>query len=49
MMLITVPDVKWPEGMESFEPKVSEDLSKDNIPVSGARYFEFTFYCYQAR
>jgi BatD DUF11 like domain len=43
MMLITVPDVKWPEGMESFEPKVSEDLSKDNIPVSGARYFEFTF------
>jgi BatD DUF11 like domain len=43
MMLLTAPEIKWPAGVEVFEPKVSEDLSKDNIPVSGARYFEFAF------
>jgi hypothetical protein len=43
MMLITAPEIKWPGGMEVFEPKVSETLSKDNVPVSGARYFEFAF------
>ncbi len=43
MMLLTAPEIKWPGGVEVFEPKVSEDFSKDNIPVSGARYFEFTF------
>jgi BatD DUF11 like domain len=43
MMLITAPEIKWPAGVEVFEPKVSEELSKDNIPVSGARYFEFAF------
>jgi BatD DUF11 like domain len=43
MMLLTAPEIKWPEGVEVFEPKVSEEFSKDNIPVSGARYFEFAF------
>jgi hypothetical protein len=43
MTLITAPEIRWPEGAEAFEPKVSEDLSKENIPVSGARYFEFSF------
>ncbi len=43
MMLLTAPEIKWPEGLEVFEPRVSEEISKDNIPVSGAKYFEFAF------
>jgi BatD DUF11 like domain len=43
MTLLTAPAITWPEGIEAAEPKVSEDLSKENIPVSGARYFEYAF------
>lgn len=43
MQLLTAPDIDWPAGVESFEPKFSEDIVKTTVPVSGSKNFEYTF------
>ncbi len=43
MQLLTAPDINWPAGIESFEPKFSENLVKATVPVSGSKKFEYTF------
>ncbi|MBS1742605.1 MAG: protein BatD [Bacteroidetes bacterium] len=43
MQLLTAPDVEWPAGIESFEPKFTDILSKTSVPISGEKKFEYTF------
>ncbi len=43
MQLLTAPDIDWPAGVESFDPKFSEDIVKATVPVSGSKKFEYTF------
>ena len=43
MQLLTAPDIDWPKGIESFEPKFSENLLNSTVPVSGSKTFEFPF------
>ena len=43
MQLLTAPDISWPVGVESFDPKFSEDIVKTTVPVSGSKKFEYTF------
>jgi hypothetical protein len=43
MPLINAPAFQWPAGIESFEPKATDDLNKTTVPVSGRKLFEYTF------
>ena len=43
LQLLTAPDILWPKGIEIFEPKVSDNLIKATVPVSGSKRFEYTF------
>ena len=43
LQMVNAPEIVWPEGLEVFEPKVTEDLNKFNIPVSGRKLIEFPF------
>ncbi len=43
MELITVPDVKWPNGIEPYEVKLTDKLNTLAVPVSGTKYFDIPF------
>ncbi|MEO6228797.1 MAG: BatD family protein [Ferruginibacter sp.] len=43
MTMVIAPDVKWPSGIESFDPKANEQLNKYSVPVSGTKVFEYAF------
>ncbi|HPA22172.1 MAG TPA: BatD family protein [Ferruginibacter sp.] len=43
MELITVPDVKWPKGIEAYEVKLNDKLNTLAVPVSGTKYFDIPF------
>lgn len=43
LQLITAPDIKWPDGVEAFEPAVVEDLQKLTVPVSGKKLLTWDF------
>ncbi len=43
MPLVTAPDIAWPKGVEVFEPKMTEDLTRQEVPVSGTKYYEYSF------
>ena len=41
--LITLPPIDWPKGVDTAEPKVSEDVNKYVFPLYGTKTFEFDF------
>ncbi len=43
MQLINAPVITWPEGVEGFDSKATDDLYKGTVPVSGRKIFEFPF------
>lgn len=43
LQLITTPDVKWPKQIESFEPKITDDLFKGTVPISGSKIITYPF------
>ncbi len=43
MDLINAPEIKWPDGIESYEPTIREALNKQDVPVSGSKRFEYSF------
>lgn len=43
LQLINAPDIAWPEGIEAFDPKATDDLYKGTVPVGGRKIFEFPF------
>lgn len=43
IQLITAPEISWPEGIEGFDPKPSDDLDKSTVPVSGQKKIEYPF------
>jgi len=43
LQLITAPEISWPEGIEGFDPKPSDDLDKSSVPVSGKKNIEYSF------
>ncbi len=40
---LDAPIVRWPEGIESFDPRVDDDLDKMNVPLTGERSFDYPF------
>jgi BatD DUF11 like domain len=43
LQLVTAPDISWPQQMEAFEARVTEELGMWDVPVSGRRIFEIPF------
>lgn len=43
LQMINAPAMKWPDGVEGFDSKATDDLFKGTIPVSGRKIFEFPF------
>ncbi len=43
LQLVTAPEIKWPEGIEGYEPKTNDDLYRNTVPVSGRKMIEFPF------
>ena len=43
MQLITAPEVNWPQGIEPFESKSTDDLVQTSVPIAGTKYFEYPF------
>lgn len=40
---LTAPNIKWPEGIETFSPKIADELSQTETPLKGKRTFIFSF------
>jgi hypothetical protein len=40
---ISAPEIRWPQGIEVFEPAVTERLQKEAVPVAGTRTYTYTF------
>jgi hypothetical protein len=43
LQLITAPEIKWPNRIETFEPKFLENIEKNTVPVSGTKMIEYPF------
>ncbi|MDB5280463.1 MAG: hypothetical protein JWR61_5418 [Ferruginibacter sp.] len=43
MNLLNAPEIIWPDGIESYEPRVVESLNKLDVPISGSKGFEYSF------
>lgn len=43
LQMINAPEISWPEGIEGFDPKATDDLYKGTVPVGGRKIFEFPF------
>jgi hypothetical protein len=43
LQLVTAPEIKWPQPLEAFEPKVTDELVQMDVPVSGKKIFEIPF------
>ena len=43
MQLVTAPEIKWPTGIEGFEPKTTDDIYKATAPVSGRKIIDYPF------
>ena len=41
--LLTVPVIRWPEGIDVFEPRSTEHLETDSVPLAGKKVFEISF------
>lgn len=41
--LINAPKISWPEGIESYDVKVKDDVDKTSVPMEGSKTFTFPF------
>ncbi|MDR3715516.1 MAG: BatD family protein [Puia sp.] len=41
--IINAPDVKWPGGLEAFDPVAKEEVDRTTIPMSGSKTFQYVF------
>ena len=43
LQMLTAPPLTWPRGVDAFDPKVSESISKLTVPLTGIKTFEYSF------
>ncbi len=41
--LLNPPEIKWPAGIETFEPLVKENLNRLSVPVGGSKVYTYSF------
>jgi hypothetical protein len=42
---LSAPVIRWPAGMEGFEPEVKDVFDKTKTPLAGSRMFRYPFVC----
>lgn len=40
---LNAPVIKWPAGIEGFEPTVKDEIDKTQMPLKGSRTFRYSF------
>lgn len=43
IQLVNVPEIEWPQGLQSYDPKIKESLDKQSIPITGSKTFIIPF------
>jgi hypothetical protein len=43
IQLINSPRINWPENIEGFEAKVTDNIDKSSVPMKGSKTFTFPF------
>lgn len=43
MQMINAPNVFWPQGLEGFESRSSENINKFSVPMKGEKIFSYPF------
>lgn len=43
IQLINSPKINWPENIEGFEAKVTDNIDKSSVPMKGSKTFTFPF------
>lgn len=43
LSLLTPPLIKWPKGVDTAEPAVTENINRYVFPLSGSKTFEYSF------
>ncbi|MEO6330111.1 MAG: BatD family protein, partial [Ginsengibacter sp.] len=43
MPMVNVPNILWPDGIEAFEPKSTENIDKTSVPLKGVKTFNYPF------
>ncbi len=43
IQLINSPKIKWPDGIDGYDAKVTDDLDKFSVPIKGTKTFTFPF------
>jgi hypothetical protein len=41
--LINAPSIKWPAGVDGYDPKITDQTDKTQVPLSGSKIFVFPF------
>ncbi|MGH2646047.1 MAG: BatD family protein, partial [Ginsengibacter sp.] len=43
IQLINAPKINWPEGLDGYDAKVSDDINKFSVPMKGSKTFTYPF------
>lgn len=43
LTLINAPVIKWPAGIDGYDPKITDQTDKTQVPISGSKIFVFPF------
>ena len=41
--VINAPQIRWPAGVNAFDPTAKEDINKTVVPMSGSKTFDYVF------
>jgi len=43
IQLINAPEIKWPQGIDGYDAKVSDNVDKTKVPMEGSKTFLYPF------
>jgi hypothetical protein len=43
IQLVNAPKIKWPEGIDGYDAKVTDNVDKSAVPMKGSKVFTFPF------
>lgn len=41
--MVNTPAVKWPDGIDAYDPKIKEEINKQEVPLQGNKVFNIPF------
>lgn len=43
IQLVNAPEIKWPQGIDGYDSKVSDNIDKTQVPMEGSKTFSYPF------